>query len=70
METLRKHLPEDSRIPGKALPVSDADRERLLQALRETGGNQTRAARKLGVSRVTVWKKIRKYGIDLERLLT
>ncbi len=38
----------------------------MLGALRQVGGNQSEAARLLGVSRVTVWKRIKKYGIDLE----
>ncbi len=37
----------------------------LICALRETGGNQTQAAKKLGVSRVTIWKRIKKYNINL-----
>lgn len=42
-------------------------KEALIDALRKSGGNQTRAARLLGVSRVTVWKQMKKYGIDLYR---
>lgn len=44
----------------------DRDREELVKALRLAGGNQSEAARLLNVSRVTVWKKIKKYGIDLK----
>jgi PAS domain S-box-containing protein len=40
------------------------ERTRLIQVLREAGGNQSAAARQLGVSRVTVWKRMKKYGID------
>jgi PAS domain S-box-containing protein len=36
-------------------------RERLLTALEESGGNQSRAAEILGVSRVTVWKWRKRY---------
>jgi transcriptional regulator of acetoin/glycerol metabolism len=39
------------------------EREELLRVLRQTGGNQSEAARKLGISRVTVWKRIKKYHI-------
>ncbi len=42
------------------------ERKKLIQTLRQTDGNQSEAARLLGVSRVTVWKRIKKYGIDLE----
>lgn len=42
------------------------DRERLLGALHKAGGNKTRAAALLGVSRVTVWKRMKKYGLAAE----
>jgi transcriptional regulator with PAS, ATPase and Fis domain len=41
------------------------EREELLDALKQTNGNQSEAAKLLGVSRVTVWKRIKKYGISL-----
>jgi len=41
-------------------------RHKLIEALKQTGGNQTQAARILGVSRVTVWKWIKKYGVQLD----
>jgi len=41
------------------------EREELLDALKQTNGNQSEAAKRLGVSRVTVWKRIKKYGISL-----
>jgi|GEM_PF-6521612 len=36
-------------------------------ALQKANGNQSEAARQLGGRRVTIWKRIRKYGIDLHR---
>lgn len=45
-------------------PKQQEDRLRVLAALKETAGNKTAAAKALGVSRVTMWKKVRKYGID------
>lgn len=50
-----------------AAPDADTQKEALLAALRKSGGNQSEAARLLGVSRVTVWKRIKKYGVDLKR---
>lgn len=41
-------------------------RQKLVDALVQAGGNQTKAARILGVSRVTVWKWIKKYGIRFD----
>ena len=40
------------------------EREGILAALKETGGNKTEAAKLLGTSRVTLWKKVRKYRIE------
>jgi two-component system, NtrC family, response regulator HydG len=73
-----EHLPQkiadtDMACAEVPPPVSSADsdkKEELVRALRQAGGNQTRAARLLGVSRVTVWKQMKKYGINLYRDLS
>lgn len=41
----------------------EIQKTRLIDALEQTGGNQTKAARILGVSRITVWNRMKKYGI-------
>ncbi len=46
---------------------SDDPRQRIIEALRETGGNQTKAARMLGISRVTLAKRLDAYGIPRPR---
>ncbi len=64
------HLPPKilgvSPIP--CAPAMDAkeDRQRsdLIDALEQCGWNKSEAARMLGVSRVTVWKRMNKYGIE------
>ncbi len=65
------HLPP--AVTGSAFPSGPADagqeRQRLVLALRRAGGNQSEAARLLGVSRVTVWKRIQRYGIDPKNLV-
>lgn len=48
-------------------PEVSAEKTQLLQVLRRAAGNQSEAARMLGVSRVTIWKRIKKYGIDLQK---
>jgi two-component system, NtrC family, response regulator HydG len=40
------------------------ERNHLLEALRKADGNQTEAARILGVNRVTVWKRMKKFGLS------
>lgn len=42
-----------------------AERDRIVEALRRTGGNRTKAAELLGTSRVTLWKKISRYAIEV-----
>jgi len=44
--------------------TKDDRKQELLSALEKTRGNQSRAARLLGVSRVTVWNRVKRYGID------
>ena len=43
-----------------------AEMARILEALRKHGNNRLRAAAELGISRMTLYNKLRKYGlIDL-----
>ncbi len=46
-------------------PAQQAGQEKeiLLEALKETGGNKAAAAGRLGMSRTTLWKKLKQYGI-------
>jgi transcriptional regulator with PAS, ATPase and Fis domain len=52
----------------RVLSKEKTKKRRLLEALELTGGNQTKAAQILGVSRVTVWNRMKKYGIDLKKV--
>ncbi len=56
-----------SAPPPPATPGQDPERRQLIEALRQSGGNQTQAARLLGVSRMTVWKRMKKYDINITR---
>ena len=70
----REHLPpkittngqKPANRMGRSAASWEKERTRLIDTLRQVGGNQSEAARILGVSRVTVWKRIKKYGVDLE----
>ncbi|MGD8961053.1 MAG: sigma 54-interacting transcriptional regulator [Desulfobacterales bacterium] len=69
-----EHLPPKITAGSKRAPTRphqssaswEEERNLLVDTLREVGGNQSEAARILGVSRVTIWKRIKKYGIDLD----
>jgi PAS domain S-box-containing protein len=68
------HLPHKiapaGDCPPSAEPLEVRERDELVQVLRQVGGNQSAAARQLGVSRVTVWKRMKKHHIDLTRDVT
>jgi transcriptional regulator of acetoin/glycerol metabolism len=49
-----------------SIPVKQSEKAALVDALHQADGNQTRAADILGVSRVTVWKRMKKHGITLK----
>ena len=59
----------EGRIPGTRAPVlknaDAAKREALIDALRQARGNRSETAKLLGISRVTVWKQIKRFKIDL-----
>ncbi len=76
-DTIRaRDLPDDVRAgaaPTLALPNYSADNvptmdemeDQLIRtALDRLNGNQTEAARKLGISRSTLWRKMKQYGIN------
>ena len=51
--------------PAAAGAASLAERERraILETLQATGGRLTAAARHLGISRTTLWRRLRAYGV-------
>ena len=65
----REHLPAPFRpaagppAPGIRSKVEDMERAELVAALAAEGGNRTRAARRLGLSRRALLYKILKYGL-------
>jgi two-component system response regulator HydG len=75
-EITTSHLPSHMRtgLPKTSTrqPPVDMDekdnkekRHKFIEALQATGGNQSKAAKMLGVSRVTAWKWMKKYGIEI-----
>jgi PAS domain S-box-containing protein len=54
----------------KSRPVDDRKKEALIEALKKAHGNRSEAARLLGVSRVTVWKQMKRYDVDPYRDLS
>jgi len=53
---------------GEARSLEDVERAHILRVLEECGGNQTHAAEALGIDRVTLHHKLKKYGWRKEQL--
>ncbi len=53
----------DTRPVRARNPDEERERARIAEELRRCDGNRTQAAKKLGISRVTLWNKINRYGI-------
>jgi len=49
---------------GKMNAGAPFKKQQLIEALGRAGGNQSEAARLLGVSRVTVWHRIKRFGLS------
>ncbi len=69
------HLPEDlrelsiktfRRREGKIPSLEDQEMSYINWVLAEVGGNKTLAAQILGIDRVSLWRKLKKYGLDNE----
>lgn len=60
-------LPPSSFASIRPLPGSEDERDALVRALAFTGENVTLAAQELGVSRVTLYRMLRRHAIDLQR---
>ena len=69
--TLLDLPPEIRQAKASADPASttshftkeeEVEREEIARALQQSGGHRTKAAKQLGYSRVTLWKKMRRFG--------
>jgi transcriptional regulator with PAS, ATPase and Fis domain len=69
------HLPEDlkelsiktfRKKEGKYPSLEDQEMSYIKWVLQEVGGNKTIAAQILGIDRVSLWRKLKKYGLEEE----
>jgi DNA-binding NtrC family response regulator len=62
------HLPPELREPVKShdfdKKADEADAEKIIVALEKSGWNKSRAARLLGISRRTIYRKMEELGIE------
>lgn len=76
----KEHLPiemiqasDGQSAPRAALPDPIArtldEHDRIVAILRKRGRNMTQAARDLGMHRTTLWRKIKRYRIDIDSII-
>lgn len=78
-EEIRTHAPaplqhpQPPPIPSPAIelivPLKDLERQAIINALSQLDNNATRAARELGLSKATFFRKLKQYGISRQRSL-
>jgi DNA-binding NtrC family response regulator len=44
--------------------LNEVERQTIEQVLRETQGNKSQAAKRLGITRTQLYGRLRKYGLD------
>lgn len=63
-----RHLPTELADGGEtkvALPtLADVERQHIVEVLRHSGGNRTRAAQALGIATSTLYEKLKRHAID------
>jgi len=59
--------PRSSGRDADARSLDDVTREHVLRALTRHDGNATAAAKQLGVSRTTLWRMLKRWGIPRSR---
>lgn len=66
------HLPDHLRavrinvireLTSQILTLEEQERRHILEVIKHTDGNRTQAARILGIDRVSLWRKLKNYGI-------
>ena len=69
------HLPEDLRElnirtfrkkEGKMPTLEDQEQAYIQWVMKEVGGNKTLASQTLGIDRVSLWRKLKKYGLEAD----
>ena len=58
-------VPAATEYSEKPFAYSE-DAQRILETLRKHGGNREKTAQELGISKATLWRHMKKYGIELK----
>jgi len=67
-EQVKRELSET--LLSKGTPFGRAEAEIIERTLKKYGGNRIRTAQELGLNRTTLWRKIKKHGLDFKMKIT
>ena len=57
-------FPRSVDVPSHVRPIAALEREEIVRALAETRGNKKEAARRLGISRRALYRRLEKFGLS------
>jgi DNA-binding NtrC family response regulator len=69
VEVMESNRQTNHAIGSGRLSLKEAERQLVIHALTETSGNRTEAAKKLGVSRRTLHRKLHEFGLQDSKIL-
>ena len=63
METSGEETPDLPEEVPVNVPLEEVEKETILKTLKSAEGNKSETARRLGITRRTLHKKLKKYGV-------
>ncbi len=64
---MKMNVPQGKKQGTLSSLINTYERSLIFDAVKDAGGNQSKAARMLGTTKRIVQYKVEKYGIDVER---
>jgi len=61
-------VPEEPKSLSNPVTKAIDEQARIIDVLRKHDGNQTAAAKELGINRSTLWRKMKRFGIDPQNI--
>ena len=61
--------PSPSGTPGQIVPLKELERRAIVEALTQVGYNATQTAKQLGISKATLYRKLKEYRISRRLIL-